>query len=101
MDGVRPLCKELAKVAKNELGETPDRVQSGLKAIKEWLVMNPHLYINEDKQFLVNFLRGCKFSLEKVKEKLDAYYTMQTVIPEIRENRDPLHPKTSHLLKAG
>jgi hypothetical protein len=31
--------------------------------------------LSSDDQRLTTFLRGCKFSLEKVKQKLDMYYS--------------------------
>nr|CAD7409221.1 unnamed protein product [Timema poppensis] len=37
---------------------------------------------------LMTFLRGCKFSLEKTKRKLDMYFTMRAAIPEFFSNRD-------------
>jgi hypothetical protein len=101
MTEIRPLTKALAKIARDELNETPAGLTAGLKAIKDWLVTNPHLNCCTDDQFLVAFLRGCKFSLEKTKEKLDAYYTMQTAIPEMRDGHDPMNPKIQHLLKQG
>jgi hypothetical protein len=98
---IRPLNKGLTHIAQYELKEAPERLPSDLQAIKDWLKKNPHLNACTDDQFLVAFLRGCKYSLEKVKEKLNAYYTMRTSIPEIMENRDPLHEKTLRLLKLG
>lgn len=52
-------------------------------------------------QWLLAFLRGSKFSLERSKEKLDMYYTMRTIVPEIFANRDPLEPKIQEILKLG
>lgn len=37
----------------------------------------------------MTFLRGCKFSREKCKRKLDMYFTMRTAAPEFFANRDP------------
>jgi hypothetical protein len=98
---IRPLNEGLSYIAKTELKEVPERIPADLQAIKDWLNKNPHITGRIDDQFLVAFLRGCKFSLERVKEKLDAYYTIRTSIPEIIENRDPLHEKTLRLLKLG
>lgn len=59
---VRPLTSELAILAADELNETPVRLQSDLNALKEWIKQSPHLIVRTDDQFLVTFLRGCKFS---------------------------------------
>jgi hypothetical protein len=40
-------------------------------------------------QFLVAFLRGCKHSIEKAKQKLDLFYSVRQHAPEIMSNRDP------------
>lgn len=36
-----------------------------------------------DDQWLLAFLRGTKFSLERAKEKLDLYYSVQGTAPEM------------------
>lgn len=36
-----------------------------------------------DDQWLLAFLRGTKFSLERAKEKLDLYYSVQAIAPEL------------------
>uniref|UniRef100_A0A2A4IU45 CRAL-TRIO domain-containing protein n=1 Tax=Heliothis virescens TaxID=7102 RepID=A0A2A4IU45_HELVI len=45
-----------------------------------------------DDQWLVVFLRGCKFSLERTKEKLDLYYSIRSTAPELFQlkHTDPL-----------
>lgn len=50
-----------------------------------------------DDQRLKTFLRGCKFSLEKVKKKLDMYYTMRNAVPEFFANRDVSKPDLKSL----
>ncbi|XP_050098596.1 uncharacterized protein LOC126579235 [Anopheles aquasalis] len=89
MAQLRTLIPELAEKAQNELNEVPNRIPEDLAALRSWLIKQSHLNPRTDDQFLVNFLRGCKYSLEKTKEKLDNYYTVKTAIPEFFENRDP------------
>lgn len=84
---IRPLSKELQDQAATELNEDPGRIEADLEAFKAWLAKTPYLKTRTDDQFLINFLRGCKFSLERAKEKIDAYYTVRTAIPEIFANR--------------
>ncbi|KAJ8885197.1 hypothetical protein PR048_011393 [Dryococelus australis] len=48
---------------------------------------------------MMTFLRGCKFSLEKTKRKLDMYFTMRAAIPEFFTNRDVKRPELQDILK--
>lgn len=68
--------------------ENPEEIERDIKLLREWLDTQPHLPKDMDDGRLRTFLRGCKFSLEKVKKKLDMYYTMRNAIPEFFSNRD-------------
>ncbi|XP_055600189.1 alpha-tocopherol transfer protein-like [Uranotaenia lowii] len=101
MTSLRPLAPELATKAREELNEVTARVPEDLEALKAWLAKQPHLNPRTDDQFLVGFLRGCKFSLEKTKEKLDTYYTVKTALPEFFEDRDPCDQKIQEYAQLG
>lgn len=47
----------------------------------------------------MTFLRGCKFSLEKCKQKLDMYFTMRAMCPEFFSNRDIRNPSFHDIKK--
>ncbi|XP_059225684.1 alpha-tocopherol transfer protein-like [Stomoxys calcitrans] len=78
-----PLPAELQKIANIELGEVPSRIPADLLALKEWIKKQPHLRSRTDDQFLIQFLRGCKYSVEKAKEKIDNYYRLKTKHPDL------------------
>jgi len=59
---------------------------------------NAVLFISDD-QSLMTFLRGCKFSLEKCKRKLDMYFTMRAMVPEFFNNRDIRNPSLQKITK--
>lgn len=101
MSEIRELSPELAKLAKEELNEVPERIQQDLEALKEWIRKQPHLRARTDDQFLVGFLRGCKWSLERTKDKIDSYYSARTVVHEIMSPRDPLLEKNIAVLRLG
>ncbi|GJQ86158.1 hypothetical protein Trydic_g13438 [Trypoxylus dichotomus] len=98
---IRPLSKELQAKAIAELNEKPDRVREDIEYMKEWLKKQPHLPRDIDDQFILTYLRGCKFSLEKTKIKLDAFYTLRGMLPEFFSNRDPFNKDVQEVLKLG
>ncbi|KAE8736511.1 hypothetical protein FOCC_FOCC018035 [Frankliniella occidentalis] len=98
---VRQLTPELEERAKQELGEDPARRQEDINAIKTWLSKQGHLNANTEDQWILTFLRGCKFSLERTKEKIDSYYTFRTLLPEFFTNRDPMLPEMQEILNLG
>lgn len=98
---IRELSPELAERAKKDLGEDPARRQDDIDHIKTWLTKQSFLNAYTDDQWILTFLRGCKFSLERTKAKLDSYYTMRTLLPEFFTNRDPMLPEIQEILKLG
>lgn len=98
---IRPLNTELQLIAREELNENPDQIQENLDILKKWLEKSSHLTARADDQFLIAFLRGCKYSLERTKQKIDMYYTYRTHLTEIVGNRDPLHDKINEVMKLG
>ncbi|XP_059490533.1 alpha-tocopherol transfer protein-like [Neocloeon triangulifer] len=85
---IRPLPPDLLEYAKKKLHEVPKRREADVQAIREWFKKQAHINADPDDQLIISFLRGCKFSLEKTKEKFDMYYTMKTMVPELFKNRD-------------
>ncbi|XP_075164999.1 clavesin-2-like [Haematobia irritans] len=77
------LSEELQKIANNELGEVPSRIPDDLQALKTWIQLQPHLKVRDDDQFIIQFLRGSKYSLEKAKEKIDLFFSLKGKYPEL------------------
>ncbi|KAH8303673.1 hypothetical protein KR018_010860, partial [Drosophila ironensis] len=99
---IRPLSEGLQKVAIEELNEVPSRVESDVAALREWLQKQPHLCSCLDNQFLLSFLRGSKFSLEKAKQKIDRFYSLQPAIPEVfNEHRLADDPQVLEIIRMG
>lgn len=80
---VRPLSAQLQKVAIEELGEVPSRIDKDLEDLKAWIKLQPHLRARTDDQYLIQFLRGCKYSMEKAKKKVDYIHAIRTKWPEM------------------
>ncbi|XP_070491079.1 uncharacterized protein [Chironomus tepperi] len=98
---IRPLNQELQKKAIDELFEDPNRIEKDLEAFREWIKKSPHIKGRTDDQFLIAFLRGCKYSIEKAKQKYDTYYTLKTHVPELCRDRDPMNPKVLGAIRQG
>lgn len=101
MSKIRPLPPNLQKIAIDELNEDPTRVESDIQALRTWIEQQPHLNARTDDQFLLAFLRGCKFSLEKAKKKIDKYYMLRSKFPDMFTLRDLDNPKIRSLIKMG
>lgn len=101
VQGVRPLSPALEELAKTELGETQQVLEDGLKALNAFLDENPYIIARRDNQFLVMFLRGCKHDLNKVKEKIEAYYTVRSQLPDFFKERDVMNEKYANIVRLG
>ncbi|XP_075166382.1 alpha-tocopherol transfer protein-like isoform X2 [Haematobia irritans] len=100
MSKIRPLSEKLAENAQRELGEVPDRIDSDIAMLREWISKQPHLKARTDDQLLVAFLRGCKYSLEKAKHKIDCFYAMRKAVPELYKDRF-VNDKSIAILRQG
>jgi len=93
---------QLAKTAYEEFGETEELMESSLRSLRSWIAQSPHLHsIRQDDHILKQFLRGCKFSLERTKEKLDNFHAVKGSLPEWFDNWDPKAPGVQDLLSSG
>lgn len=101
MPKINPLNAELQKIANEELGEQPLRISEDLQALRLWLQHQPHIKAREDDQFLIQFLRGCKYSLERAKSKLDLYFALKSKYPELMNVIDVNEPKFRDIYKLG
>lgn len=99
MPEIRIVPIALAQKAKEELGETPERIQGDLEALRTWLAKSPHIKARTDDQWLLAFLRGCKYSIERAKEKIDLFYSLRNALPQVYHNRHPKLPEVQELMK--
>ncbi|XP_044737796.1 alpha-tocopherol transfer protein-like [Chrysoperla carnea] len=90
---------EMQERIRSELKENVTTRESDLQIIKEWLAKEPHLPDTWDDERIMTFLRGCKFSLEKCKRKLDMYFTMRNALPEFFSNRNIKRPELQEICK--
>lgn len=101
MAKIRVLSEALQKVAIEELNEVPERIEEDIEAIRTWLKKMPNMKAREDDQFIITFLRGCKFSLEKAKKKIENFYKARAETPEFFSNRDVCDKTMQDILDFG
>ncbi|XP_050675547.1 clavesin-2-like [Leptidea sinapis] len=80
---VRPLEPLLAEKARVELGEDVNRIEEHIRTVKQWIAEQPHLIARTDDQWLVAFLRGCKYNINKVKKKMELFYNIRSTSPDV------------------
>ena len=81
---------DLLEAARLDLGEDRKTLPRDLETIRNWISKCPHLHtIKQDDAFLLMFLRACKFSLEKTKDKLDMFFTVRGGLPIWYGDWDP------------
>jgi hypothetical protein len=80
---VRPLNSELQAIADEKLNEEPDKTEEVLNEFRTWIECQSHLRARQDDQFLIAFLRVCRFDLEKAKNQLEIFYTLRSQMPDI------------------
>lgn len=98
---IRNLSPELQIVAKDELNENPEKLEQELETFRELIQKTPHLKSRTDDQFLVTFLRGCKYNIDRAIQKLDMYYTLRNHMPELMLDRDPMDQKLRAIIRLG
>ncbi|XP_063924000.1 alpha-tocopherol transfer protein-like [Zophobas morio] len=84
---------------RNALDENSHNIQSEIEILKKWLKEQPHLPDTWDEHCLLHFLKGCKFSVETSKKKLENYFIFRATLPEFFSNRDVRNPEIKEVLK--
>uniref|UniRef100_A0A6P7GG41 Alpha-tocopherol transfer protein-like n=1 Tax=Diabrotica virgifera virgifera TaxID=50390 RepID=A0A6P7GG41_DIAVI len=82
----------------NVFGTTPSEIKKNIEAIKEWLPTQPHLPGKlTDKQIRAFLMMG-RGSVENAKPKIDMYFTMRSLFPDIF---DDSHPFSKRILNVN
>ncbi|KAK9500569.1 hypothetical protein O3M35_001809 [Rhynocoris fuscipes] len=86
------LVDEIDEIVLKEINYSRKQLELDLEHLRQWLKDQHHLpdcRLKESDNFLTMYLTGCKGSVETVKRKLDAYYTLRGK-SEIYRDRDPM-----------
>ncbi|KAJ8947670.1 hypothetical protein NQ318_009554 [Aromia moschata] len=73
--------------------KTVKDVEKDVEIVRNWIKTQPHLPETPDYNMIEWFLVNNKFSIERTKEKLDMYYTIRGLIPEMYDNTTPTSPR--------
>jgi len=100
-------ARTLEKAVK-ELNEDPKNRLGAVDTFRTWLKQQPHLTCRTDTDFLLQFLRYCKFSQLEARKRIEKYLSCQTNIPEwlsdVDYTKDPVlinFFKTGYVLPLG
>ncbi|GLV36745.1 uncharacterized protein CBL_02420 [Carabus blaptoides fortunei] len=93
------ITPDQAKTIRNTFEKTDKEIDEDIQHLKDWLKKQTHLPQDEDEDRLRTMLQFNKFSLEKTKKKLDMYYSIKHLVPEVYENREPLNPRMSKFME--
>ena len=95
--------EDLRRAAEEEFGTRATALlPSSIQSIRDWLSKSPHLSsIRQDDVIIKFFLRGCKYSIERCKEKMDMFHAIKASTPEWFDNWDPFDPRIQELLGRG
>ncbi|XP_063917133.1 uncharacterized protein LOC135132851 isoform X2 [Zophobas morio] len=65
------------------------------------MTTQPHLPEIMETKKIANFLIRNKFSVEKTKQKIDTYYTIRTLIPDLYLNSHPKSQRMQHFINTS
>lgn len=101
MPNIRPISDELSKLAKDELNEVPEEIADRITTLRTWISSQPQLRAEFDDQFLVTYLRGCKYDLERTKKKIICNFSAITSMSDLLTDRDPTDPSLLEIIRLG
>ncbi|XP_030369558.1 alpha-tocopherol transfer protein-like [Scaptodrosophila lebanonensis] len=73
----------LEATAQAECNENIAANEALIATLQTWITKSPHLSARTNEQLLLSFLRRCRFSLEETKRRIDNYYALRGVFPEV------------------
>ncbi|KAF5287374.1 hypothetical protein FQA39_LY15912 [Lamprigera yunnana] len=97
----RKISVDLQARTIKEINEIPNHIEEDINQIREWLAEEQHRKVQFDDDQILGFLRGCQYSLQKTKEKIDFYFTARSFAPKFFQIRDPFAPEIQKIINAG
>ncbi|XP_074030266.1 alpha-tocopherol transfer protein [Leptinotarsa decemlineata] len=94
-----PITNEMECKIWKTIGRTKTTAQKDIDLIKTWLNSQLHLPHTLSDQQIASFLIVGKGNIEKIKSKIDMYYTMRFLYPEIFSDSHPFSKKCLNVYK--
>ncbi|KAM7344537.1 alpha-tocopherol transfer protein-like isoform 2-T2 [Cochliomyia hominivorax] len=98
---IRSLTEDLQKLANEKLNENEKDIENELKIFREWISQQAYLKSRTDDQFLIAFLRNCKYDLSQAQQKLINYYEGPQNNPDLLKRPKMEDERFRKLLKNG
>jgi len=80
---------EVKEIARVELRETPDVVQAAVEEMRELTQAETNLHVPATDEFLIAFLRPCKYYPKSAFERMKKYYKLKQKHPNLFEDLFP------------
>ncbi|XP_068915656.1 retinol-binding protein pinta-like isoform X1 [Tenebrio molitor] len=75
-----------------KFNKTQESVSEDVQIVRKWLQTQPHLPEIMSDIAINKFLMLNKFSIEKTKQKIDMYYTIRSLLPDMYDQCNPKLP---------
>lgn len=83
MAPLRSMDPALVTLALSECNEQQAEREAMIACLQAWIAKSPYLRARTDEHLLLAFLRRCRYSLEETKRRIDNYYSLRNVFPEV------------------
>lgn len=83
MAPLRALDAALVPLAQSECNEQQAEREAMIAKLQAWIEKSPYLRARNDERLLLAFLRRSRYSLEETKGRIDNYYSLRNVFPEV------------------
>ncbi|XP_015592333.1 clavesin-1 [Cephus cinctus] len=91
------ISPETRAIAEKELRETPENVKNGIEALRKLIEEDPSIYYRTNDEFLIIFLRPCKFYAQSAYELLKRIAEFKEKNAALIDNLMPSDEKQSLL----
>lgn len=94
---IGPLSDEVKTLAETELRETPENVKKGVEELRELVKNDPSITFDTDDEFLILFLRPCKFYSKSAYELMKRICEFKEKYKTLIGDLMPEHEKDSFI----